>query len=246
MNKFNFKMLVLLFFLVGVSASLFAQQDSTTTTQKEKKIKEKVALFPLTMRVGVDMASMLNNVRNPNKLRFNANAELSLNNVWFAVLEGGYGDAIVSKPLPNSFQYQNTGYFGRIGIEYNILHRIFDREAIVVGARYGFASFLHQLSYDVDDRYWDLEAEENNRTRYTRLIREDGMALHWAELTAGAKVNLAREGWLSHFYMSWLFRVQLRIRQTQNTLAVPTEIVGFGKNSNASNLGFSYFLSYEF
>lgn len=246
----SFFLTILLFISFFEMNTVVAQFTPTDTTQvivkKKKEPKAPVVYTPISFRLGIDMWSMLNNARNPNILRFNGNAEITLNNVWFAVLEGGYGDALSFKEIPNSFQYQNKGYFGRVGIEYNVLHRLLDREAIVLGARYGFANFSHQLNYNIDDRYWDLEAVENNRTRYFRDLKETNLTFHWAEINAGLKVNLAREGFLSHFYMSYLFRIQMRLNQPTNVLAKPTTIAGFGQNDKPVHLGFSYFLSYEF
>ncbi len=260
MKKKRFKILVqsillLLFVCCFGTNTIFAQTITTTntttdTTQvivKKKKIPKPPAVYtPISLRTGIDMWSMVNNIRNTNILRFNANAELSFNNILFAVFEGGYGDALSFKEIPNSFQYQNTGYFGRIGVEYNVLHRMLDKEAIVVGAKYGIANFSHQLLYNIDDRYWDLEATNNDRTRYFRSIEEDNMTFHWAEINAGMKVNLARKGFLSHIYMSYLFRIRMRVTQPDNVLAKPTTIAGFGQNDKPVNLGFSYFISYEF
>ena len=160
-------------------------------------------------------------------------------------MEGGYGDALSFKEIPNSFEYQNVGYFGRVGVDYNLIHRLLDREAIVLGVRYGFANFSHKLNYNIDDRYWDLEVVDNPRTRYSRQIDEKNMSFQWAEINTGIKVNLARKGFLSHMYMSYLFRIQMRIKQPTDVLAKPTTIAGFGQNDKPVHLGFSYFLSYE-
>lgn len=229
---------------------VFAQITTTDTTRvivkKKKEPKPPAVYTPISFRIGLDMWSMINNARNTNILRFNGNAEISLNNIWFAVLEGGYGDALSFKEIPNSFQYQNTGYFARVGVEYNLLHRLLDREALVLGVKYGVANFSHQLLYNIDDRYWDLEAVDNDRTRFFRSIKEDNITFSWAEINTGLKVNLAREGFLSRFYMSYLFRVRMRINQPTDLLAKPTTIAGFGQNDKPVNLGFSYFLSYEF
>lgn len=245
----SFFMLVVLVSFFGIN-TVFAQNNATDTTQgfvkKKKEPKPKAVYTPLSFRVGVDMWSMLNNGRNPNILRFNGNAEITLNNIWFAVLEGGYGDALSFKEIPNSFEYQNIGYFGRIGVEYNVLHRLLDREAIILGAKYGFANFSHKLSYNIDDSYWDLEAVDNDRIRYSRLIDEKNMTFSWAEINAGLKVNLGRKGFLSHMYMSYVFRIRMRMNQPSDVLAKPTTIAGFGQNDKPANLGFSYFLSYEF
>lgn len=260
MKKRHFKILKQYFLTMLLFISFFgmntvlAQFTTTNTTndttqvfvKKKKEPKPPAVYTPISFRVGLDMWSMINNARNPNILRFNGNAEIGFNNILFAVVEGGYGDALSFKEIPNSFQYQNVGYFGRIGVDYNVIHRLLDREAIVLGARYGFANFSHKLNYDIDDRYWDLEATENPRTRFSRSVNEDNISFSWAELNAGLKVNLARKGFLSHVYMSYIFRIRMRINQPTDILAKPTTIAGFGQNDKPANLGFSYFISYEF
>ncbi|AFM03741.1 hypothetical protein Fleli_1309 [Bernardetia litoralis DSM 6794] len=252
---FNFLIQSILTILLFVSLfginTILAQQnrpsDTTRVIVKKKKEPKPPAVYtPISFRVGLDMWSMLNNARNSNILRFNGNAEITLNNIWFVVLEGGYGDALSFKENPNAFQYQNTGSFGTIGIQYNVLHRLLDREALVIGAKYGIANFSHQLNYNIDDRYWDLEAVENDRTRFFRNIKEDNMSFSWAEINTGLKVNLARTGFLSHIYMSYLFKIRMRMSQPTDVIAKPTTIAGFGQNDKPVNLGFSYFLSYEF
>lgn len=260
MKKRHFKILYSPFLILLLFVSLFgintvlAQLTTTNTTtdttrvfvKKKKEPKPPAVYTPLSFRVGLDMWSMLNNARNPNILRFNGNAEITFNNIWFVVLEGGYGDALSFKEIPNSFEYQNIGSFGTIGVEYNLLHRLVDREAIVLGVKYGFANFSHKLNYNIDDRYWDLEATENPRTRFSRSVTEDNMSFSWAEINTGLKVNLSRKGFLSHIYMSYLFKIRMRISQPTDVLAKPTNIIGFGQNDKPVNLGFSYFLSYEF
>ncbi len=245
----SFLTLLLFISFFGIN-TIFAQITTTDTTQvivkKKKEPKPPVDYTPISFRVGLDLWSMINNARNPNILRFNGNAEITFNNVWFLVLEGGYGDALSFKEIPNSFEYQNTGYFGTIGVEYNVLHRLLDREAIVLGAKYGFANFSHKLSYAIDDRYWDLEAVDTDKIRFSRQVNEDNMAFSWAEINAGMKVNLARKGFLSHIYMSYLFKIRMQVSQPKDVLAKPTTIAGFGQNDKPVNLGFSYFLSYEF
>ncbi|WP_291724947.1 DUF6048 family protein [Bernardetia sp.] len=233
---------------IGVAQTTTPTDTTQIVVKKKKEPKPPVKYTPVSLRVGADVWSLFNNVRNFNILRFNGNAEFTLNNVWFAVLEGGYGDALSTQDVgvANFFQYQNTGFYGSVGVEYNVLHRLLDREAIVLGARYGIANFSHKLFYDVDDRYWDLEAVENDRTRFFRNLSEDNLTFHWAEINTGMKVNLARKGFLSHFYMSYLFRIRMRVSQPNDSLFKPTTIAGFGQNDKPVNLGFSYFLSYEF
>ena len=104
--SFIFATLFLISFLKmnSVLAQITTTDTAQVVTQKKKEPKTPAVYTPISFRVGLDMWSMLNNVRNPNILRFNGNAEISLNNIWFGVVEGGYGDARSFKEIPNSLQ----------------------------------------------------------------------------------------------------------------------------------------------
>ncbi|MCC5945731.1 MAG: hypothetical protein JJT94_12415, partial [Bernardetiaceae bacterium] len=211
-----------------------------------KEEKEKIEWKVDGLRLGMNLGYAALAVADLDRLRLEFMAEVPLSNVLFIVAEGGYSEMrSFRQGVANPFEYVNTGGFFRFGFDYNILHRLFDRESVFVGARYGQAFYDHRLTYFWDNRYWDLFPLDD-RVRYSGRVSDTEMTASWFEITWGVRSNLAREGIFSKIYAGMLFRIRTRLNMGGFEELAPTDLPGLGKTDSRTKLGFGYYMLYEF
>ncbi|WP_027003958.1 DUF6048 family protein [Hugenholtzia roseola] len=245
-----------LFLLLGLGfcAPLQAQNNTTADSvsvsapkKTTKKPKDPIPFQFKGLRVGTNVFSLILAARDFNQFRPELNAELNVSNRYFLTFDAGYSDMRSQKLGTNSFLYQNQGIFLRAGIDYNLMVRTFDDEALFLGVRYGISNFSQRLNYNVDGQYWDFEAIDNpDRDRYPVSLSEDNLSLSWAEIVGGFKVNLGQQGFWKNIYMQPTFMLQFRLTDPAYRLIKPTDIPGFGRNFSRTHLAFAYRMVWQF
>jgi hypothetical protein len=246
---------IALFFIFlgfGLSAALQAQNvaDSVQTAPQKntaKKNKEPIPFQFGGLRLGTNVFSLIMAARDFNQFRPELNAELNFSNRYFLTFDVGHADMRSQKLGTNAFLYQNRGIFLRAGIDYNLMVRTFDDEALFLGVRYGISTFSQRLNYNVDGQYWDFELNDNpDRDRYPVFLSEDNLSLSWAEVVGGFKVNLGQQGFWKSIYLQPAFMLQFRLTDPAYRLIKPTDIPGFGRNFSRTHLAFAYRVVWQF
>ncbi len=143
------------------------------------------------------------------------------------VAEAGYSMLDINK---ENYSYSSNGFFGRIGIEHNILKNG-GNNYIFIGARYGLGQFTYQVSdIMVQDEFWG---------DYPVLSSSQSVMAHWGEAVGGVKVNF-----FGNVFLGFTARFKLRVAESEYGEVAPILIPGFGKPDKRNAMGFNYYIYY--
>lgn len=167
---------------------------------------------PESIRFGVDGAFWLKGIASKRPVTYytqnksyDGNVEMSFRgNKWFLVGEFGYSSAspfvesttkatqALQLTPANGFQYDVSGGYFRIGVEYNFMRKYFNDEALVAGVRYGRSFFNHSLAYSlIEDSLWNVKVADNEIVNGS--MEQTGLSADWFELVGGLKVNIWKD-----------------------------------------------------
>ncbi len=210
----------LLMMIMMVTNSLSAL--SQTSNQQNNREETELARDTLPgfkpdrfIRLGFDVSALARQIAEPEvqQFEFSADSEVVFN--WFAVADGGFmrvnGDR-------DDFQYSASGFFGRLGFDYNLLRRIHpaQNDLVLLGMRYGFSRLSHEAPfYNISNPYWG---------DYTGSLEEGNFYLHWIEFSGGVKTEV-----FSNFFLGWYLKTRIRITETKEPDLNPYYIGGYGR-----------------
>ncbi len=164
---------------------------------------------------------------------YEGHVNAQINNKFF--LNADYGYFNMSRSLGFVSFYDSEGSYARFGLDYNMLHKRTDEDAIFFGFRYAFSAFSHEVAYRGLPDYW-----YNTRPEF---LRDENLQAQWLELTAGIRVRL-----VGNLYFNFTTRLQVLTQTPQNTTFNVVDIPGHGftdpLSSSKFNLG--YHLTYRF
>ncbi|MBS1781685.1 MAG: hypothetical protein JSS78_01330 [Bacteroidetes bacterium] len=220
MYKYFFSIILLLFpFFV------FAQSDSTNGASDEV-VKPDQHQF----RVGVDISKPMLNLIFSTKFSYEFAIDYHVPKDLYLTLEGGWGGSNVD--------YADLGYncrnsFVKVGVDKSMLPRLFpkDWDYLFVGVRYGIASITRsEARYMTTDPVWG---------QTTGVIPGKSITAHWAELTAGLRVELLRG-----FFAGYTVRGKFLISQSAFKELPPAFVAGYGKGDKPTVFDFNFYLQY--
>jgi hypothetical protein len=203
--------LLLLFLLAGKGHAQTAARDTAYTNG---------------LRIGFDLSRIANYYITDRKNRsYEVSADFRFRKLFY-VAEAGI--ATIQKTRPE-YAFQSNGYYGRLGIDRNMLKG--GNDVLFFGARYGLSVFNFQSDYYVaPDAYWgDLRSSYPKET----------FSAHWLEGVAGLKGNVWR-----NFYLGFTTRFKLRMALSGNKDVGAITIPGFGDASTRTAFGFNYYVFY--
>ncbi len=246
---------------------------------------------PESIRFGVDGAFWLKGIASKDPVgyytqnkSYDGNVEMSFRgNKWFLIGEFGYSTASpllssttkatqASQLTPaNGFQYDVSGGYFRVGVEYNFMRKYFNDEALVAGVRYGRSFFNHSLAYSlIEDSLWNVKEPENEIVQGS--MEQSALSADWFELVGGLKVNIwknifvgttvrilllngiyGEEKPLNTSFTSTVFDPTsptpivkpLPNYKQSGVLLRANEIPGFGNTESSARLSFSITVSYR-
>lgn len=164
---------------------------------------------------------------------YQLHTDWQINNRFFLNLD--YGFAQRARNLGFRSFYNSSGTFWRLGIDYNILGKKTEDDAIFFGFRYAFTSFGHSVIYRDRPTYWNSKGKP-------KFFEEDGLKAQWAELVAGFK---ARVFW--QLYVGLTTRLQFVTRMPESTFTV-VDLPGynFAPADKGSKFNIGYYIMYRF
>lgn len=184
------------------------------------------------LRLGVDLSRFVLDYLQPNRRDAEFSADMQFKENWFAVAEGGWNfTSIDNSP---KFQYSSSGYFWRLGFDYNLLeHNTIKENNIVYGGlRLGHANFRQSSqSFEIIDNYW-------GNVKGSIPVHDVGAT--WIELAAGMKIEA-----LKNFFIGWSVRERILFKATVDPLLTPYVIPGFGNGFSQSAFDVNYSLYYR-
>jgi hypothetical protein len=235
MLKYIFLFNCVLFSFLAINVALAQEKDTVSVAIEEKEPKEPFEFYLHSIKVGGDISYPILMGFNGNLVRFEANSEFNFSNRFILTADVGYSDN-TSVPETLEFEYKNTGFYARVGMDYNLMHNKFKDNAIFIGLRYGQANFEHSLSYNLDSTVWSTDPTKLGSIQKS----ETGLKVSWVELTTGLRVRV----WKS-FYTGYTLRVQFRTSLKDGEVISAKELPGFGSNNSSSNLRFNYHIFYQ-
>ncbi len=156
--------------------------------------------------------------------------EINLQHRYFPIVEFGFDN----KELTTlSYQYQSSGIFGRLGVNYNFVKpsKLFPDNSFYFGLRYALASSEHQLTTSISENYW--QETGNVAINPTHVISA------WIESVVGVKAALNKS-----FYLGASVRYAFSPHYYTLSLVVPTYIPGYGEISSNKWI-FAYSIIYK-
>jgi hypothetical protein len=181
------------------------------------------------VRIGFDLSRVANYYITQRKvLGFEVSGDLRLQNKLLYVAEAGF--ATIAKDAPD-YTFRSNGYYGRLGIERNMLKG--GDDILFFGARYAFSAFNFQSDrFVVVESYW----QDTLRSSYPK----ENFLAQWVEGVAGLKGNV-----FGNFYLGFTARFKLRVAVSGNRNVGAITIPGFGDASNRASFGFNYYVFYQ-
>jgi hypothetical protein len=182
------------------------------------------------LRLGMDMSRVVMNLLVDNRYSYEFMADYSMKKEVYAVLEAGFGGSDINYP---DLQYTSRNSFIKLGIDRSMLQRMFpgDWDMLFVGLRYGVGFIKrNEAVYVTDDNVWGTT---------TGSIPAQNITGHWAELTAGLRVEL-----LQGFFAGYNIRGKFLMNQGPFRELPPAYIAGYGKGEKNTVFDFNFYFQY--
>ena len=216
-NTFTYFFLLLILLLSGNPGQSQAQQKRITGP-----------------RLGIDVSGLVWQYVQPGRLSVAASVDYEIMPAIYAA--GEMGRLQINRDQ-DIFHYQSTGYFGKIGADYNFLQHQFSEttryDMIYGGLRFGAARYSHRADdITIQDDYWGSSPGSN--------IPEHTMWAYWSELVAGLRVEA-----LKNLFLGWSIRAQLMISRDRDPRMSTWMIPGYGEAQQSTSLSFTYSISYR-
>jgi len=203
-----------------------AQTDSASAP----KLKKPPESYGRQLRFGFDMSKPVSNLLQDTRSSYEASVDYYLRKEVYAVLEGGFGNAVYEYP---DLSYRTTATFFRAGIDKTLIKRLTgnDWDAAFMGIRYGIAFVNRQeATYSIIDSLWGTTSGS---------IPAKAFMAHWVELTGGVRVEVLR-----NVMLGWNIRGRFLISDNAFGDLSPVAIAGYGKGDRSSVFDFNFYLCY--
>ena len=164
-----------------------------------------------------------------------AGAQINLKNKYLPIVELGY--ASVNKTSLEDIRFKTNGFFGRVGMDFNLVKKKKDGKLspnlFLMGLRLGMTNATYSINNMViTNDYWG-----GNQTLPESKLTPTKI---WFELVFGIRVKV-----VDNIYMGWSLRNKHLLTTDKVGDMSPWYIPGYGKNAS-SNWGFSYTVGYKF
>jgi hypothetical protein len=198
---------------------VLAQADSVRIKANEQQL-----------RFGIDISRPIMNAIFDSRKSYEFSVDYHLPNDLYLVAEGGFGGSDIQY---SELKYTSSNSFFKIGVDKSMLPRLFpgDWDFLFVGARYGIASIKRsEASFTTKDPVWGTTTGQIPATSFVG---------HWAELTAGLRVEL-----LKGFFAGYTVRGKFLINQGPFKELPPSYVAGYGNGEKTTVFDFNFYLQY--
>jgi hypothetical protein len=216
----------ILFFLVAFAIQTASAQVDTAKPNAISGVKP----AQHQLRIGIDLTRPVMGMINSNRHSFDIMVDYSLPKEVYAVFETGFGGSDIDYP---DLKYTSSNSFFKLGIDRSMLQRMFpqDWDLLFVGLRYGVGFIKRsEATFVTEDDLWGTT---------TGTIPSKNMTAHWAELTAGLRVELFKG-----FFTGYTIRAKFLLNQGPFRELPPAYIAGYGKAEKNSVFDFNFYLQY--
>jgi hypothetical protein len=217
-------------FLLLFSLVCKAQEDTASTEKSEVKIQPQQHQLRLNVNVSSPVINALVNDAVIKRSSYDFSFDYYLKNEVYAVLDGGWGSSAINYP---DLKYNTNNSFARIGVDKCMLQRMFpkDWDMFFIGVRYGIGLIeRQQATFTTNDNIWGVT---------TGFIPAKKLTAHWAELTAGMRVELVK-----CLFAGYNVRAKFLINDKAFRELPPAYVAGYGKVEKSTAFDFNFYLCY--
>jgi hypothetical protein len=187
------------------------------------------------IRIGVDFSKFLLPIIYKNeRIGFEVTADMHVKGNFFGVAEAGWLNVKLDKRP--SYLYKENGFYGRFGVDYNLLksRRPNSNDLVYGGVRYGFSTLSQQVEQiTIPGYFW---ADQSNVT-----IPENTFNAQWIEFLLGVKAEV-----LTNLYVGLTFRLKFLVKHPKDDYSIPYMIPGYGNGNQNYAIGLNYYVAYNF
>ncbi len=220
-NMFRyFSSIILLLFAIQSSGQDTTDVNSISLVKPEQR----------QLRIGIDLSRVVMNMLVDNRYSYEFSADYSMKKEVYAVVEAGFGGSDINYP---DLKYTSRNTFLKVGVDRSMLQRMFpsDWDMLFVGIRYGIGFISRdEATYMTEDNVWGAT---------TGTIPSQSLTAHWAELTAGLRVEL-----LKGVFAGYNVRGKFLINQGPFKELPPAYISGYGKGEKNTVFDFNFYVQY--
>ncbi len=211
----------------AVSKTTGKRSAADSSAAKQQKPKEP-SIHQL--RFGIDLYRIAANFMYPSRQGYEIQVDYLFRKKLYLVAETGFGKGKVDY---DNLQYDNNGYFFRVGLDQQFLDIVSVRDFDIgfIGARYGIGFGNRSEARYLVPSPFGPPAEGNTPSQQ--------FIVHWGEITGGIKVEL----WKGLF-AGWNVRGKFMLNGGIFKELAPNYIPGYGKGDKTTSFDFSFYISY--
>ncbi len=204
---------------------------------KEDSIRKKnnpdTIPFTKGYRIGLDLSKPLNRLLNSTQYEFEASLDYRYKLRYYYVGEIGYESVLFH--VPGYYDYQSSGEYVKLGIDYNILKikRRKDNNYVYTGFRLGSAL----VNFKADN----IQIHEAYFTNIPAPTISASNKAFWLEFILGTKIEF-----LPHLFLGWSVRLASRLNNLTKQENYPIRIPGFGNTASGQAFNYTYSIFYSF
>jgi Domain of unknown function (DUF6048) len=193
-------------------------------------IGQDTVLFPLKLRVGIDIAGPGIYFSDRNNLSMESYFSFDKSEKMAYVLEAGYLNYKFSQ---YNYNYSSKGAFARLGVDFNVLKPEISlgKYWAGIGLRYGISLFNSETPSFQHDNYWGA---------VTSSIPSKKAMGHFIEVAPGVKTEIFR-----NFSIGWTIRLKLLISGGGGSDLRPIYFPEYGNGGKRTAAGVSYFITWN-
>lgn len=152
--------------------------------------------------------------------QYEAALRVNLKDKYFPIVEMGYGKAD-AEDVATRLTYKTSAPYGRIGIDFNLMHNKHDVNRLYGGVRYAYTNYSFDIFCPgITDPTWGENAEfkaSDVKANY-----------HWLEFVFGVDAKL----W-GPIHLGWSARYKRRLLHDDGYVGRSWYVPGYGKQGNA-------------
>ena len=247
-SDYSISLLLCLFFLWPLSIQ--GQNTSSMNGQRPKAVKKEKkqneVTYPLYngVFIGADLWGIGSKLLGGDRMSAEVVATADLKHRYFPTLELGYGDT--DEWNENGIHYKSKAPYFRLGADYNALYKKKHGQMLLVGLRYGFSSFKHDVeAAGMDDPIYGGSIDNPNlgdgiwggSVPYNHKGMKGNM--QWIEFCLALRAHIWKQ-----LYMGWGIRIKYKLTASSDRYGDPWYVPGFGKYGS-NTIGISYTVIYK-
>ncbi len=212
-------------FVLPVVSSTVARQNIPDPPSGTVAIeKEKPSLKPTAVRLGANAFRLGRTVFDKDYNSWDITGDIDFRNYFIEVTYGREKNTLSTE----TFDYENSGSFFRIGPEVNFTKSREEANAFIFGLKYVLGTYDEQFQFDREDEIFGSASFDLNNS---------ALKANWFEINVGVKGKIWQQLYLG-FYFRYKFNNSVNGDREFATFQIP----GFGPERRRNIVGFDYYV----